>query len=68
MFKLMQIYGPQSSSGQSKLDFFPGIVDALYRSSPWLKEEDRKREIQHEIWRVARAIQRAARVLKGGLT
>lgn len=65
------IYGPQSSSGQSKLDFFPGVTDVIYPSpspSPWLKDEDRQREIQHQIWRVARAIERVARVLKCDLT
>nr|GEU40816.1 probable glutamate carboxypeptidase AMP1 [Tanacetum cinerariifolium] len=52
------VYGPAS---ESKLGFFPGVADAIYQSK-------RQAVIQHEIWRVARAIQRAASVLKGQLT
>ncbi|KAL4576837.1 hypothetical protein LXL04_012937 [Taraxacum kok-saghyz] len=54
------VYGPAS---ESKLGFFPGVADAIYESSA------KKQEIiQHEIWRVGRAIQRAASALKGELT
>ncbi|GKB57238.1 probable glutamate carboxypeptidase AMP1 [Tanacetum coccineum] len=52
------VYGPAS---ESKLGYFPGVADAIYQSK-------RQALIQHEIWRVARAIQRAASVLKGQLT
>lgn len=62
----LQIYGPRNSIVESKLEFFPGIVDAIY-GSPKLNKEERQQEIQHEIWRVARAIQRAAGILKGDL-
>lgn len=52
------VYGPAS---ESKLGFFPGVADAIYQSK-------RQAVIQHEIWRVARAIRRAASALKGQLT
>ncbi|KAF5799389.1 putative glutamate carboxypeptidase [Helianthus annuus] len=52
------VYGPAS---EGKLGFFPGVADAIYESK-------RQSVIQHEIWRVGRAIQRAASALKGELT
>uniref|UniRef100_A0A5B6ZAF0 Putative glutamate carboxypeptidase 2 isoform X2 n=2 Tax=Davidia involucrata TaxID=16924 RepID=A0A5B6ZAF0_DAVIN len=60
------VYGP-SSDLESKLVFFPGIIDAISRSKRTNKTEGQA-AIQHEIWRVARAIQRAAYALKGELT
>ncbi|KAK3005233.1 hypothetical protein RJ639_017673 [Escallonia herrerae] len=60
------IYGPCSNSN-SKLVFFPGIVDAMFPSTR-VNQSDRQAAIQHEIWRVARAIERAAYALKGELT
>ncbi|KAJ0905469.1 putative glutamate carboxypeptidase [Helianthus annuus] len=57
MFKHL-VYGPAS---EGKLGFFPGVADAIYESK-------RQSVIQHEIWRVGRAIQRAASALKGELT
>lgn len=60
----MQIYGPRGDS-QSKIEFFPGIADAIYRRT---EDEGRQATIQHEIWRVARAIQRAATALRGEFT
>ncbi|KAL2458434.1 putative glutamate carboxypeptidase 2 [Forsythia ovata] len=57
------IYGPHSDTG-SKLEFFPGIIDAFSRTMT-LDKEERQAAIRHEIWRVARAIQRAACALKG---
>lgn len=56
------VYGP---AGESKLGFFPGVADAIYESTG---EAKRRAMIQHEIWRVARAIRRAATALKGQLT
>ncbi|MFS7956961.1 putative glutamate carboxypeptidase [Helianthus anomalus] len=53
-----EVYGPAS---EGKLGFFPGVADAIYESK-------RQSVIQHEIWRVGRAIQRAASALKGELT
>lgn len=57
----MQVYGPRND-GESELDFFPGIANAISRSS-----EQQNAAIQHEIWRTARAIRRAAYALKGEL-
>ncbi|KAK4581879.1 hypothetical protein RGQ29_025154 [Quercus rubra] len=60
------IYGPPGDH-ESKLDFFPGIADAISQSARMSRKESQA-AIQHEIWRVSRAIQRAARALKGELT
>ncbi|XP_044507787.1 probable glutamate carboxypeptidase AMP1 isoform X2 [Mangifera indica] len=60
------IYGPPSDY-ESKLNFFPGIADAISQSRR-MSERDGQALIQHEVWRVARAIQRAANALRGGLT
>ncbi|KAB5552895.1 hypothetical protein DKX38_010206 [Salix brachista] len=60
------IYGPPSDY-ESKLEFFPGIADALSQSTR-KSQQNRQAAIQHEIWRVARAIERAASALKGNLT
>ncbi|KAL3354115.1 hypothetical protein AABB24_018659 [Solanum stoloniferum] len=61
-FKHM-VYGPRND-GESELDFFPGIANAISKSSGG---GEQNAEIQHEIWRTARAIQRAAHGLKGEL-
>nr|XP_043632513.1 probable glutamate carboxypeptidase AMP1 [Erigeron canadensis] len=58
------VYGPAI---ESKLGFFPGVADALYQS-PGAEHAKKQAVIQHEIWRVARAIQRATSALRGGLT
>lgn len=58
------IYGPRGDT-ESKIDFFPGIVDAI---SEGRKGGDEQATIRHEIWRAARAIQRAASALRGELT
>ncbi|RWR82142.1 putative glutamate carboxypeptidase 2 isoform X1 [Cinnamomum micranthum f. kanehirae] len=60
------IYGPPIDY-ESKLRVFPGIADAMSNAVKRSKSEGRS-EIQHEIWRVARAIQRAAIALRGELT
>ncbi|GFY98012.1 peptidase M28 family protein [Actinidia rufa] len=60
------VYGPPCDP-ESKLVFFPGIADAISLSRKMNREEGQAR-IQHEIWRVSRAIQRAAYALKGELT
>lgn len=60
------IYGPPGDH-ESKLDFFPGVADAISQSARMSRKEIQA-AIQHEIWRVSRAIQRAARALKGELT
>ncbi|KAK0585582.1 hypothetical protein LWI29_030823 [Acer saccharum] len=60
------VYGP-AGDYESKLGFFPGIADAISRSTK-LSRRDGQALIQHEIWRVARAIERAAGALRGELT
>ncbi|KAJ4843991.1 putative glutamate carboxypeptidase amp1 [Turnera subulata] len=57
------IYGPPGDY-ESKLDFFPGIADAISGNLN-ASRSDQLGAIQHEIWRVARAIERAARALRG---
>ncbi|RDX96874.1 putative glutamate carboxypeptidase AMP1, partial [Mucuna pruriens] len=59
------VYGPLNDH-ESKLDFFPGIADSM-SGMVKMSEKERVKEIQHEIWRVARAIQRAASALRGDL-
>ncbi|CAI9097517.1 OLC1v1033964C1 [Oldenlandia corymbosa var. corymbosa] len=58
------IYGPQIN-GECEFNFFPGIADAISESK-WTDKDKYKRQeaIQHEVWRVARAIQRAAVMLE----
>lgn len=60
----MQIYGPRGDT-DSKVEFFPGIVDGI---SAIRKGGDEQATIRHEIWRVSRAIQRATSALRGELT
>lgn len=61
----MQIYGPRGNS-ESKMAFFPGIDDAISQNTS--SRGDKESMILHEIWRVSRAIQRAAFVLRGDFT
>ncbi|KAH9674171.1 putative glutamate carboxypeptidase AMP1 [Citrus sinensis] len=60
------IYGPHGEY-ESKLSCFPGIADAISQSTS-MSKKDGEALIQHEVWRVARAIQRAASALRGELT
>ncbi|KAF7804193.1 putative glutamate carboxypeptidase AMP1 [Senna tora] len=60
------VFGPPSDQ-ESKLDFFPGIADAITVSTR-MNEKEGVAAIQHEIWRIARAIQRAASALRGECT
>lgn len=57
------LYSPPEDY-ESKLSFFPGIADAISRSSNQIVKE-RQAAVQHEMWKVSRAIQRAAGVLRG---
>ncbi|THF98206.1 hypothetical protein TEA_016569 [Camellia sinensis var. sinensis] len=57
------VYGP-SCDHESKMLFFPGIFDAIYQSRRMTNKRQGQAAIQHEIWRVARAIQRAAYALR----
>jgi len=58
-----QLYSPPEDY-ERKLSFFPGIADAISRSGN-LSAQEREAAIRHEVWKVSRAIQRAARVLRG---
>ncbi|XP_038905595.1 probable glutamate carboxypeptidase AMP1 [Benincasa hispida] len=60
------VYGPPSDY-ESALVYFPSIADAVSESKKMNKRE-MEEVIQHEIWRVARAIRRAALALKGELS
>ncbi|KAK7284739.1 hypothetical protein RJT34_19492 [Clitoria ternatea] len=59
------VFGP--SNDPERMNFLPGISDSITRSSG-VSERERLAAIQHEIWRVARAIQRAASALRGEFT
>ncbi|XP_056693254.1 probable glutamate carboxypeptidase AMP1 isoform X2 [Spinacia oleracea] len=59
------VYGP-SNKYDSNIDFFPSIANAISQSTQ--AKKDNQATIRHEIWRVARAIQRAADALKGDLS
>ncbi|RLN18338.1 putative glutamate carboxypeptidase 2 [Panicum miliaceum] len=63
VLKEAKVYSPPEDY-ESKLSFFPGIADAISRSGNQGADE-RDTAIQHEVWKVSRAIQRAARVLRG---
>ncbi|XP_047955969.1 probable glutamate carboxypeptidase AMP1 isoform X2 [Salvia hispanica] len=58
------IYGPCGDT-ESKIEFFPGIADCI---SEYRERRGEEARIRHEIWRVSRAIQRAASALRGELT
>ncbi|GLT96292.1 hypothetical protein SLE2022_139270 [Rubroshorea leprosula] len=60
------VYGP-CNNHESKLVFFPGIADSIQESTR-MRTGDEQKAIQHEIWKVARAIQRAAGALRGELS
>ncbi|XP_023005927.1 probable glutamate carboxypeptidase AMP1 [Cucurbita maxima] len=60
------VYGP-SSDYESALAYFPGIADAISESMK-MNQSEGQGVIQHEIWRVVRAITRAAAALKGELS
>ncbi|KAK8963790.1 putative glutamate carboxypeptidase 2 [Platanthera guangdongensis] len=62
-FKHM-LYSPPKNSAD-KLSFFPGVADAI--SDDLSSTEEGRLEIDHEIWKVARAIRRAAAALRGEL-
>ncbi|KAL6638010.1 hypothetical protein ACP70R_025582 [Stipagrostis hirtigluma subsp. patula] len=59
------LYSPPEDY-ESNFSFFPGIADAISRSGN-LSVKERQEAVQHEVWRVCRAIQRATSVLRGEL-
>ncbi|XP_045795803.1 probable glutamate carboxypeptidase AMP1 isoform X2 [Trifolium pratense] len=60
------VFGPLNDA--EKLDFFPGIADSMTRTSTGAIKKERLADIQHEIWRVTRAVQRATSALRGEFT
>ncbi|PKA57224.1 putative glutamate carboxypeptidase 2 [Apostasia shenzhenica] len=61
-----KIYGPSQYNHYGSKSF-PGIVDAIQNSRTSNTSES-WRLVQHEVWRVARAITQASLVLNGDLT
>ncbi|XP_028777545.1 probable glutamate carboxypeptidase AMP1 [Neltuma alba] len=57
------VFGPPSDH-ESKMDFFPGVADSIAWSATSSEKEGRA-AIRHEIWKVARAIKKAASALRG---
>ncbi|KAG8098490.1 hypothetical protein GUJ93_ZPchr0013g34399 [Zizania palustris] len=57
------LYSPPEDY-ESKLAFFPGVADAISRSTNRSAKE-RRAAVRHEIWKISRAIQKAASVLRG---
>ncbi|GJN23074.1 hypothetical protein PR202_gb10691 [Eleusine coracana subsp. coracana] len=60
---LSQLYSPPEDY-ESKLSFFPGIADAISQPGN-LTIDERQVVLKHEVWKISRAIQRAASVLSG---
>ncbi|KAL5210258.1 hypothetical protein ABZP36_005881 [Zizania latifolia] len=57
------LYSPPEDY-ESKLSFFPGVADAISRSTNRSAKE-RRAAVRHEIWKISRAIQKSASVLRG---
>ncbi|CAK8533916.1 unnamed protein product [Lathyrus sativus] len=60
------IYGPSKHNGYGS-QTFPGIGDAVQMAKK-LRTAESWRQVQHEVWRVARVIRHASLVLSGQLT
>ena len=63
---VLQVFGP-SKANEYAVSYFPGVYDAISD----VKESDGVKDwapVQHEIWRVTRAVERASLVIKGKLT
>ena len=55
----------EESSARGLPSFFPGIVDAIAKLGEEEEEdEDKRKAVQSEAWRVSRAISRAAASLR----
>ena len=61
-----QVYGP-SKHNEYGSKSFPGIDDAIVEAKS-LNSAESWKFVQHEIWRVARVVKQASKVLNGGLT
>lgn len=65
--QLLQVYAPARDNGYDS-QAFPGVADALNDAIRGVGESDAAWGlVQHEIQRVARAIERAAKALQGQL-
>lgn len=63
---MFQIYGPSRHNDYGS-KCFPGIDDAIENAKS-LNTAESWQFVQHEIWRVSRAVNHAALVLNGELT
>lgn len=63
---IIQIYGPSAHNDYGSKSF-PGIDDAIEQAKS-LKTAESWHNVQHEVWRVSRAITHASVVLSGELT
>lgn len=60
------IYGPSRHDDYGSKSF-PGVDEAIEKAKK-LKTAESWKFVQHEIWRVARAVRRAAQIINGELT
>jgi N-acetylated-alpha-linked acidic dipeptidase len=63
---IFQVYGPPRDNNYGTLAF-PGIQDAIADAKRGGGTDESWAIVQHEIYRVARGIVRASKVLRGGL-
>lgn len=61
-----QVYAPSKHNDYGS-SLFPGIADAIEEANS-LNTADSWRSVQHELWRVSRAVTHASLVLNGQLT
>ena len=66
LFCILQIYGPSKHDDYGSKTF-PGIDDAIEEAKS-LNTADSWHSVQHEVWRVSRAVRQASLVLNGELT
>lgn len=62
----MQIYGPARNDDYGTKSF-PGIDEAIEKAKR-LNTAESWKFVQHEVWRVARAVRHAAIVINGDLS
>lgn len=66
LFCFFQIYGP-SKHNDYESKSFPGINDAIEKAK-YLNTAEAWDLVQHEVWRVSRAVRHASLILHGELT
>lgn len=66
LFCFFQIYGP-SKHNDYESKSFPGINDAIEKAK-YLNTAEAWHLVQHEVWRVSRAVRHASLILNGELT